>query len=184
MAVAVALVVIIGLCVCLICVCWRRHLSSKKKRITTSSSAVPLTKFPDIQDNVSDSQGTSGYGYELIDESKLEQALPAIQHDKLSVKSSNNNSELCGTDSDDYLHPYHSLVSINNISSKELNGQNHEILCEEKPYMELSAESPNDVQQKETLEPINNEPFIERDDEIMHGLPKDTSSNDEKVVFF
>ncbi|CAC5376430.1 unnamed protein product [Mytilus coruscus] len=42
------------------------------------------------QENVSDSQGASGYGYELIDESKLEQEVPVIQHDFVTVKSSNN----------------------------------------------------------------------------------------------
>lgn len=188
MTVAGALLVIIGLCLCLICVCWKRHVSSKKKNITTSSSAVPLTKFPDMQDDVSDSQGTSGYGYELIDESKLEREMPAIQHENICVKSSNNDSEVCGSDSDGYLHPYHSLVSLDNISSKGVNDQNNEIVlvCEEKPYLELSAEKQyeNEDQLKENSELINNGTANKKEDNVMYEVPKHTQSNSDKVVFF
>ncbi|XP_076071867.1 uncharacterized protein LOC143043466 [Mytilus galloprovincialis] len=137
MAVAGALVVLIGLCLCLICVCWKRHVSSKKREIIASSPAVPL---PDIQETVSDSQGTSGYGYEVIDESKLEREKPVIQHDYASCKSSNDDSEVCGTDSDGYLHPYHSLVSNNSISIKSVHAKSNENIYEDKLYIELSAE--------------------------------------------
>lgn len=184
MAVAGAFVVIIGLCLCLICVCWKRHLSSKKKKITTSSSAVPLTTFPDIQGNVSDSKGTSGYEYEEIDESKLEREIPVIQH--VSVKSSNNDSEVCGTDRDGYLFPYYSLVSINSISSKGVDDKNNENIYDEKPYLELSAEKEckNEVQQKENCELVINETVSKIEDETMYDVPKNTKSSGDKVVFF
>lgn len=173
MAVAGALVVLIGLCLCLICVCWKRHASSKKKKIIASNPAVPL---PDIQETVSDSQGTSGYGYEVIDESKLERQKPVIQHDYVSCKSSNNDSEVCGTDSDGYLHPYHSLVSNNSISSKSV--KNNENIYEEKPYIELSTnkQCKNEEQQKENCELANNELVVKMEDEIKYDVPKNSKS--------
>ncbi|VDI50287.1 Hypothetical predicted protein [Mytilus galloprovincialis] len=179
MAVAGALLVIIGLCLCLICVCWKRHVSSKKKNITASSSAVPRNKFPDMHDDVTDSEGTSGYGYELIDESKLEREMRAVQHEHICVKSLNIDSEVCGLDIDGYLHPYHSLVSLDNISSKGVDDQNNEVVhvCEEKPYLELSAEKQyenGEDQLKENSELINKETANINEDDVMYEVPKHT----------
>ncbi|CAC5376414.1 unnamed protein product [Mytilus coruscus] len=195
MAVAGALVVIIGLCLCLICICWKRYVSSKKRNIPTSSSAFPLTKFPDMQDDASDAQETSVYGYDEIGEAKMEREISVIQHDIISIQSLNKDTEVTPINSDGYLHPYHSLVSINSNSCKGLGDQHNVDMCEERSYLELSAANQylelstgnqcnNEVQQKKTCELVFNKVFSEKDDEIKYEVPKDAKSSGDKVVFF
>ncbi|CAC5415485.1 unnamed protein product [Mytilus coruscus] len=193
----------------------RHVSSKKKKKIAALSSAVPLTQFPIIQENGSVSEITNGYEYEVIDDTKLEREIPVIQviddtklereipviqviddtklereipviqHDYISVESSNNNSEVCGTDSDGYLHPYHSLVSVNSISSNGVDDKNNENIYEEKSYLELSVEQEckNEVQQNENCELVNNETVGKKEDEIMYDVPKNTKSSGDKVIF-
>lgn len=186
MAVAGALVVVMGLCLCLICVCWKRHVLSKKRSIPSSNSAFSLTKFPDMEDDTLGAQETSVYGYEEIDEAKTLQEIPVIQQDVISISSLQKDSG----DSDGYLHPYHSLVSINSNSCKGLDGQQNTDICEERSYSELPAvnqyldlstgnQHNNEVQQKESCEGVS-----EKDHETMYEVPVDTKLSGDKVVFF
>lgn len=183
-AVTGALLLIIGLCLCLICVCWKRHLSSKKKNVISSRSAIPLTLSSDIQDDALDSQGTSIYGYEVIDEAKMEREIPVIQNDSISVKSPNTSSGISPTDSDGYLNPFHSITYRNSISCKD--DKNNVIICEERQYLELpeAIQCISRVQQRENCELVKNDFISKDDDDSMYEIAKSVNCIGDQVIIF
>ncbi|CAC5415483.1 unnamed protein product [Mytilus coruscus] len=182
-AVTGALLLLIGLCLCLVCVCWKRHVSSKKKNIISSRSAVPLTQSSDIQDDALDSEGTSVYGYEVIDEAKMEWEISVIQNDSISVKSPNTNSGISQTDSDGYLNPFHPIIYRNSVSCR--NDKNNVIICDERQYLELpeAIQCINGVQQRETCELVKNE-IVSKDDhdDSMYEITKGVNCIGDQVI--
>lgn len=99
---------------CLVCVCWKYQNNKKRNTILVLTGTRALQRQIANESQIANDQfeQIEIHEYEEIDDNIISRDLSIISgEESISDGSSNESSVKCGTDSDGYLHPYHSIIS-------------------------------------------------------------------------
>ncbi|CAC5415458.1 unnamed protein product [Mytilus coruscus] len=130
-----SVLVIILLAITLMSVCWKRR-KKRKHSLNTSESGIPLTQQLRGQEENNQVQDEEHDYIDIEEENMRLESLSNSTYD--SKRSSGNQLTTGGTDSEGYLHPYHSLVMMEVTLQNEID--NEKSLAEKQPYSDLNME--------------------------------------------
>lgn len=155
-----SVLVIIALVIILIFVCWKRRLK-RKHSLNTSGSGIQLTHQSHVHEE-SNQIPVEEHDYIDIEEENMRfESSSNSTYD--SKRSSGNQVTNGGTDSEGYLHPYHSLVTIEVTRQNEIGIE--KCLAEKQHHFDLKKHDSKNSNSLTVLETtLNEESCLEPND--------------------
>ncbi|XP_063415404.1 uncharacterized protein LOC134697211 [Mytilus trossulus] len=170
-----SVLVIITLVITLIFGCWKRRLK-RKHSLNTSGSEIQLTHQSHVHEE-SNQIPVEEHDYIDIEEENMRfESSSNSTYD--SKRSSGNQVTNGGTDSEGYLHPYHSLVTIDVTRQNEIGID--KCIAENQQYFDLKKhDSKNSSNSLIVLETTLNEELCLEPNDVPNNVNAATVDNDD-----